>query len=191
MASVVESLSQPWPWYVGGPLIGLFVPLLLFIGNRVFSVSSSLRHACAATCPGRAEYLNYDWKGTGLWNLFYVAGIALGGFIAGTALADPQPFQLSETMRAEMSALGITAFDTIAPTEIFSWATLFSMPGLVMLVGGGFLVGFGARWADGCTSGHAIMGLSNLQLPSLIAVIGFFIGGLAATHLLLPLILGR
>jgi len=58
-----------------------------------------------------------------------------------------------------------------------------------MLVGGGILIGFGTRWAGGCTSGHAISGLSNLQLPSLIAVIGFFIGGIIMTYFLLPTIL--
>ena len=182
-------LSNPWPWYVGGPLIGLLVPLLLWIGNRTFGVSSSLRHVCAATCPGRSQYLNYDWKGKGLWNLFFVAGITLGGFIAATALANPHAFQLSEATRSDLGALGITNFDSIAPTELFSWEGLASIPGFTILVIGGFLVGFGARWANGCTSGHAIMGFANFQLSSLIAVIGFFIGGLGATYFLLPLIL--
>jgi uncharacterized membrane protein YedE/YeeE len=56
------------------------------------------------------------------------------------------------------------------------------------MVIGGFLVGFGTRYAGGCTSGHAISGLSNLQFASLIATIGFFAGGLIATHLLYPLL---
>jgi len=186
----MDWLTQSWPWYVGGPLIGLFVPLLLWMGNRMFGISSSLRHVCAATCPGKSKFLDYDWKGSGLWNLFFVAGVTLGGFLAGTVLADPQAFLLSESMRTEMGALGITHFDTMLPPEIFSWAGLATVPGFVLMVGGGFLVGFGARWADGCTSGHAIMGLANLQLPSLIAVVGFFIGGLISAHLLLPVILG-
>jgi uncharacterized membrane protein YedE/YeeE len=175
---------------VGGPLIGLFVPLLLWMGNRMFGISSSLRHACAATCPGNSEFLKYDWKGTGLWNLVFVVGVLLGGVVSATVLANPQPFELSEAMRTEMGALGITQFDTMLPLSIFSWDGLATVPGLIILVGGGFLVGFGARWAEGCTSGHAIMGLSNLQLPSLIAVVGFFIGGLISAHLLLPVILG-
>ena len=185
----MEWLSQPWPWYVGGPLIGLFVPLLLWIGNRAFGVSSSLRHVCAATCPGSSEFLKYDWKGTGLWNLVFVLGIALGAFLAGTALADPHPFQLAEATQTDLAALGLSRFEDIVPPEIFSWAGLATVPGLLLLVGGGFLVGFGARYASGCTSGHAIMGLSNFQLPSLVAVVGFFIGGLTSTHFLLQWIL--
>ena len=96
----MDWITQPWPWYVGGPLIGLFVPLLYWMGNRKFGVSSSLRHVCAATFPGRSEFLKYDWKSKGLWSLFFVAGITLGGFLAGTVLANPQAFQLSEAMRA-------------------------------------------------------------------------------------------
>lgn len=182
-------LSQPWPWYVAGPIIGLFVPLLLWLGNRSFGLSASLRHVCAATWPGRSEFLRYDWKGQGLWNLVFVAGVLAGGFVGGTLLAAPETFQLSEATVRDLQALGLTHFDTIVPPEIFSWAGLATAPGLILLVGGGFLVGFGARYAGGCTSGHAITGLANLQLPSLIAVLGFFAGGLLATHLLLPWVL--
>ena len=54
--------STPWPWYVAGPAIGLFVPALLIIGNRVFGVSSNLRDLCSALLPGRVEHFRYDWK---------------------------------------------------------------------------------------------------------------------------------
>ncbi len=185
---MLETLSGPWPWYVAGPLIGLMVPLLLLLDNRSFGVSSSFRHMCTAIAPGKASYFNYDWRKQGGWNLAFVLGILLGGFIAATLLKDPEPIAISEATRADLAALGITDFSGLAPVEIFSWSKLASVPSLISIVVGGVLIGFGTRWAGGCTSGHAITGLSNLQVPSLIAVLGFFAGGLTATHLLLPLI---
>ena len=77
----------------------------------------------------------------------------------------------------------------LEPGSLFNWNYLFTWKGLFLFVGGGFFIGFGTRYAGGCTSGHAITGLSNLQLPSLIAVIGFFIGGLFTTWLLFPIII--
>jgi len=188
---MIDVLSQPWPWYVAGPLIGLTVMLLLLIGNKAFGVSSSLRHVCAAAAPGRSTYLDYDWRRKGLWNLVFVAGIFLGGLIAATALSGDQPVAISAATQADLTALGVSTDTGLVPTEIYSLAALATPAGFVILVLGGFLVGFGARYAGGCTSGHAITGLANLQLPSLIAVLGFFAGGLIATHILLPLILGR
>ncbi|MDQ7040168.1 MAG: YeeE/YedE thiosulfate transporter family protein [Rhodothermus sp.] len=187
---MLEWLSQPWPWYVAGPLIGLIVPLLLLIGGKSFGVSANLRHLCAAAFPTRLDFFRYDWKRQGLWNLIFALGILLGGLIAATLLASPDPYvQISEATRADLAALGITDFEGLVPSEFISWQGLTTLPGLVMVVLGGFLIGFGARYAGGCTSGHAIMGLADLQLSSLVAVIGFFIGGLITTYLLLPLLL--
>lgn len=190
MQALIETLSQPWPWYVAGPAIGLVVTLLLVVGNRSFGVSSNLRHLCAAALPTRLPFLRYDWRGVGLWNLLFVAGVASGGFIAGTWLADPQPVAISPATVAELAELGVEHRAGPMPSEIYSLDALSGAAGWLILVGGGFLVGFGARWAGGCTSGHAITGLANLQWPSLVAVLGFFAGGLLATHLLLPLLLG-
>lgn len=186
-----ELLRQPWPWYVAGPLIGLTVPALLLIGNKVFGISSNLRHLCAML-PGssRVAFFNYDWRRE-RWNLVFALGIILGGFVGGVLLANPEPLRVSASTVRDLEALGVRADGTLAPTALFSWQNLLSWRGLTLMVGGGFLVGFGSRYAGGCTSGHAISGLSNLQLPSLVAVIGFFAGGLLGTHLLLPLILGR
>ncbi len=190
----MDFLSQPWPWYVAGPLIGLVVPLLLVVGGRVFGISSSLRHMCAALpVPegSRPAFFRYDWKGTGLWNLVFVAGIAFGGFLAVVLLGMPEVgSHISEATRNDLGALGISDFSGMVPPELFSWGALATPVGLLLVVGGGFLVGFGARYAGGCTSGHAISGMANLQLPSLVAVLGFFAGGLLVTHLLLPLLLG-
>jgi uncharacterized membrane protein YedE/YeeE len=187
---VIETLSQPWPWYVAGPLIGLTVTLLLLVGGKSFGVSSSLRHVCAATVPGKSSFLRYDWYRTGLWNLLFVAGMILGGVLAGAFLSTDQPVAISEATQADLAELGLASESGLLPSEIYSLAALGTPAGFLILVGGGFLVGFGARYAGGCTSGHAITGLANLQLPSLVAVLGFFAGGLIATHFLLPLILG-
>jgi hypothetical protein len=182
-------LTASWPWYVAGPLIGLFVPLLLLLTGKAFGVSSSLKHTCAATVPGRAEYFQYDWKASGLWNLLFVVGILLGGVLAVQFLGGGGPTGIAAATKTDLQALGITDFSGLVPPELFSWSSLTTLPGIVALVIGGFLVGFGARYAGGCTSGHGITGLATMQAPSLIAVVGFFIGGLLTTHLLLPLLL--
>lgn len=191
---MLESLAAPWPWYVAGPLLGLIVPMLLLIGGKAFGISSSLRHMCAAApAPERWKpaFLRYDWKSSGIWNLTFVVGIALGAFLAVTLFGVPDAGQsISAATRADLGALGIQDFSGLVPADLFSWGQLLSPAGFVIIVVGGFLVGFGARWAGGCTSGHAISGIANLQLPSLVAVLGFFAGGLLVTFGLLPLILG-
>ena len=187
---MLDFVSQPWSWYVAGPLIGLLVPVLLIAGGKLFGISSNLRHMCAAIAPGKVEFFQYDWKKSGAWNLTFIFGVAIGGFIASTLMASPDAaVHISEATRGDLGSLGITNFDGMMPVQLFSWPALTTIPGLIMIIGGGFLVGFGARYAGGCTSGHAISGLANLQLPSLIAVIGFFAGGLLVTYVLLPLIL--
>ena len=187
---MIEFLSQPWPWWVSGPLIGLVVPFLLLAGGKQFGVSENLRHLCAAAVPARIEFFQYDWKSSGLWNLVFILAAVAGGFLAARFLAGGATPELTAAALESIRTLGLETPSGLAPESIFSWNGLASLPGLLMVVVGGFLVGFGTRWAGGCTSGHAISGLSNLQLPSLVAVVGFFAGGLIATHFLLPLILG-
>jgi uncharacterized membrane protein YedE/YeeE len=179
-----------WPWWVAGPLIGLFVPALLLVGNRRFRISSSLRHLCAAIVPGRFEFLRYDWRKAGQWNLVFLAGVLIGGFLAFHSGASHDVAVSAET-RAALNSLGIHHFSGVAPQELFNWHALLTARGFVLIVVGGFLVGFGTAYAGGCTSGHAITGLANFQLPSLIAVFGFFAGGLAATYFILPFVIGR
>jgi uncharacterized protein len=184
---MIDFLKEPWPWYVAGPLIGLMVPILLLLANKPFGISSSLDHICAACIPARPSYFRYDWKSK-TWNLMLVAGIVIGGVIGGLWL-DNTRILISEATVTDLNALGIVDVRGYLPESIFSWENLFTFQGMIFMVVGGFLVGFGARYAGGCTSGHAITGLSNLQLPSLIAVVGFFLGGLVMTHLLLPYLL--
>ncbi|MFN3597099.1 MAG: YeeE/YedE family protein [Rubricoccaceae bacterium] len=191
---MLAMFSSPLPWYVAGPLIGLVVPLLLVFGGKVFGISANLRHACAAVpAPSslKPSFLRYDWKKSGLWNLVFVAGMAAGGALSAWLIGVPDAgASISSATQADLRALGVADLSGLVPTEFFSWSALLSPAGLLMLVGGGFLVGFGARWAGGCTSGHAISGLADLQLPSLVAVVGFFIGGLFVTWIVLPLLLG-
>ncbi|MCI0434951.1 MAG: YeeE/YedE family protein [Gemmatimonadetes bacterium] len=186
---MIEWISQPWPWYVAGPVIGLMVPLLLLAGGKLFGLSSNFRHVCAAVWPGRNEFLRYDWKRTGMWNLTFAAGIMIGAWIAWNVLPGTGNVGISEATQADLRALGIEQFEGLLPGDVFSWSGLGSVRSLITIVLGGFLVGFGTRYAGGCTSGHAITGLSDLQFPSLIAVIAFFAGGLLMTHVLLPFIL--
>lgn len=174
-------LTQPWPWYVTGLVLGLSVPLLLLLGNKKLGISSSLRHVCASCFPAKIPFFTYDWKKE-IWNLFFVVGILLGGFLAGNVLSNGESAAISDATKADLTELGVTEFSGLLPTEFYS------VHGVILLIVGGFLVGFGTRFAGGCTSGHTIMGLSNLQWPSLLATVGFFIGGLISTHLLLPLI---
>lgn len=186
--SIIEVIKQPWPWYIAGPLIGLTVPILLIIGNKAFGISSSLRHICAACVPAKIPFFNYNWKKE-IWNLFFVTGIFFGGMIAAYFLANPNPTVIAPNLAAELNTYGITDFSNLVPVQLFNWNSLFTIKGFVMLVLGGFMVGFGTRYAGGCTSGHAIMGLSTLQLPSLVATCCFMIGGFIMANLILPFIL--
>lgn len=186
--NLIEFISKPWPWYVAGPLIGLTVPALLLLGNKTFGISSSLRHACAACVPANIPFFKYDWKKE-IWNMFFVAGVLVGGFLAVSLLPSSEPIAVNPALKAELASYGIQNYGSLIPTEVFSWSNLFTLQGFLMMVVGGFLVGFGTRYAGGCTSGHAIMGLSNLQWPSLVATISFMVGGFIMANLILPFIL--
>lgn len=185
---------HPWPWYVAGPLIGLVVVALLLIGGKVFGLSGNLRHVCAALpVPVRLRpaFLRYDWRTAGTWNLVFALGIVVGGFLGHRVLGDPSaPIALAPATVAALDGLGVTDLTGLVPGQLIAWSALATPTGMLIVLGGGFLVGFGARWAGGCTSGHAISGLADLQLPSLVAVVGFFAGGLLVAHALLPLLLG-
>ncbi len=185
---MLNFIRQPWPWYVAGTLIGLTVPTLLLLDNKAFGISSSLRHICAACLPANVDFFRYDWRKEA-WNLWFVGGVVLGGYIGGTLLANPNAMVVSSSTIHDLQALGIHDFTSgLMPADLFSWANLFTLKGLIFFVIGGFMVGFGTRYASGCTSGHAIMGLSNLQWPSLVATISFMAGGFLMTHAIFPFI---
>jgi uncharacterized membrane protein YedE/YeeE len=173
---------------VTGPLIGLVALGLRVIGNKRLGVSSNLRHLCAALIPGDLAYFRYDWRRIGLWNLVFIAGVVVGGFLGGVLLANPHPVAITPAARASLAALGIHDATGLMPRELFNWHVLLSLRGFVMIVGGGFLIGFGTAYGGGCTSGHGITGLAELQLPSLVTVLSFFAAGAGASFLLLPLL---
>jgi len=185
---MMEFFKQPWPWWITGPLIGLTVPALLILGNKTFGVSSSLRHICAACIPAGISFFKYDWRKE-IWNLLFVAGILIGAFIAWNWLSDYRQVSINTKLLTELRNYGITDHSQIVPTELINWKALGRLKGILMIVVGGFLVGFGTRYADGCTSGHAIMGLANLQWPSLVATCSFMAGGFVVANFVLPAIL--
>lgn len=184
----MEYILNPWPWYVSGPLIAVVMALLLYFG-KTFGMSSNLRTMCTIMGAGKtSNFFKFNWRDQS-WNLIVVAGAIIGGFIATQYLSNHSPSNLNPITIAELQNMGFeNPGTTLVPNEIFNLEAITSIKGLLLLIAGGLLVGFGTRYAGGCTSGHAIAGLSSLQKPSLIAVIGFFIGGLIMTNLILPLI---
>lgn len=181
-------IYEPWPWYVSGPLIAATMAALLFAGKN-FGMSSNLRTVCAALGAGKnCDFFCFDWRGQ-RWNLFVMAGAVIGGYIAMHFLSDNPVPDINPEVIAGLKQNGFESTgSSYLPTELFGDGAFSSGKTIALLLIGGFLVGFGARYAGGCTSGHAISGLSNLQLPSFIAVIGFFIGGLVMVHLLFPIL---
>ncbi len=159
---MLEWIMQPWPWYVTGPALGLMIPLLLLSTGKSWGISGSFRNINAMCAPRtKLPYLQFDWRSSA-WKVILAVGVVIGGFIANYLLSpEPVPFL----------------------PDIY-----FSVKGVLLLSAGGLLIGFGTRYADGCTSGHTLMGLSNLQMTSLIATICFFIGGLIMTWLIMPLL---
>lgn len=185
---MLEAIGGTWPWYVTGPLLGLMVPILLFAGNKHFGVSSSLQHICTAVLHPKAKYFQYDWKKSA-WNLALVAGIVVGGIIAVTLLNANSGPAVTDAAREMFASWGMSEAATLQPSEVFSFAGGNIVRPLISLGLGGFLVGFGARYAGGCTSGHAIMGTSLLNGGSYVAVIAFMVGGFAVSNLIVPIIM--
>ena len=184
----MEFISQPWTWYIAGPMIAIILLLMNYFG-RGFGVSSNLETFCTIGGAGKvSDYFKKDWKAQ-TWSLLFVIGIIIGGYLSSQYLMSSEPIALNPETISELTNLGFeNAGESYVPSEIFSTENIFSLKGFAILVGAGFMVGFGARYAGGCTSGHAITGLSSLQMPSLLAVIGFFVGGLIMTWFLIPLI---
>jgi len=184
----MEWIFEPWPWYVAGPLIALIMFLLIFVGKQ-FGMSSNLRTFCTMCgADKKADFFKFDWKAQ-RWNLVVVVGAMIGGFLGAHYLSNDAVVAINPDTIASLKELGFnSAGSAYLPDELFSIDALLNIKSLSILLIGGLLIGFGARYAGGCTSGHAISGLSNLQMPSLIAVVGFFAGGLFMVHVLFPLI---
>jgi uncharacterized protein len=184
---MLELIKQTWAWWFSGAAIASIMFFMLFFGQS-FGFSSNLRTLCAVAGAGKtAKFFDFNWKSQ-VWNLIFLVGAIIGGFISSQFLSNGAPVNISTATLQDLSNLGISAPTSAQPDELFSLKAIFTLKGFFILAIGGLLVGFGARYAGGCTSGHAISGLSNLQVPSLIAVVGFFIGGLLMTFVLFPLI---
>lgn len=180
----MEIISQPWPWYIAGPAISMVLFFLLYFG-KTFGISGNYRTICAAVGAGKnTKFFDFNWKNE-RWNLVFIMGTLIGAAIAKFWFFDGTS-EISDATIADLQALGLSYGDEMVPLEIFGIDQLLTLRGMTFLIFGGLLVGFGTRYAGGCTSGHAITGLSDFQLPSLVAVIGFFIGGMFMTFLLLP-----
>jgi uncharacterized membrane protein YedE/YeeE len=189
MQTIINYISQPWPWWVAGPLIGLVIILLQWIDNKPLAASSSYRHVCSAAFPNGIPFLtNYNWKAES-WNLFFVAGIAIGGFLTAIILSHPSNIAISNETSQQLQSMGLKDVNGFAPSQLFSFAALQTFPGITIMVFGGFLIGFGSRYAGGCVSGHCMTGISDLQWTSLLATACIFVGGIFTSYYLLPLIL--
>ncbi len=191
---MIEFLSQPWHWSISGLGLVLVMYMLLKFGGN-FGASSNLRTLCAIGGAGKKHgFFNFNWKDQA-WNLVFILSAIIGGYIAVNYLPSSEPVQISSSTKLHLMSLGINSPSTIqegfgyVPREIFCSENVFNPLNLTLLTFGGFMVGFGSRYAGGCTSGHAISGLSNFQIPSLIAVVGFFLGGLIMTWMILPRLL--
>lgn len=148
---MIEILRQPWSWYISGPLIALIMFLLLWVGGN-FGVSSTLRSICTFSGAGKnCEFFDFNWKSQH-WNLVFVLGGVIGGYLASTVLQNPEPLTINNNTIEDLASIGIGFNGKIAPAELFSWNSLLTLKGFLVLIVGGFLVGFGARWAGGCTS---------------------------------------
>ena len=183
---MIELLKEPWPWSVSGAAIALIMVLMIYFGKS-FGFSSNLRTICSMAGAGKkVKFFDFDWKAQ-QWNLLFLVGSVLGGFISVTFLKNEEPLKLAASTVSDLKALGIHFDGQLNPGQLFGLDQM-SLKNFMLLLIGGLLIGFGTRYAGGCTSGHAISGLSNLQIPSLLAVAGFFIGGLVMTWLIFPLI---
>lgn len=187
MESLTAALIEPWPWYVSGVIVGAMVPLLILLGSRSFGISQNLEHLCAITQPSRihVRLFKYDWRPS-LWSLVFAVGVLIGGFLAGVVFENPEPIALSEKSIEMFSQWGLTRSVELNPPELFQ----LNFENTILLIVSGIFIGFGTRYASGCTSGHAITGLSTFQIQSVYAVIGIFSGGMLAAHFIVPWLIG-
>ena len=185
----MENLLGTWHWSISGFLIGIVMLSLIYFGKS-FGMSSNLRTLCTIAGAGKySDFFRFDWREQ-KWNLAVVLGAVLGGFVGFYLLSNSSIVSINPKTIDVITQYGIDKPDgKLLPDALFGNEIFSSVKGIVLLFFGGLLIGFGTRYAGGCTSGHAISGLSNLQLPSLLAVIGFFVGGLIIVHVLYPLIL--
>jgi uncharacterized protein len=184
----MDIFFKTWHWSISGFLIAIIMLTLNYFG-KVFGMSTNLRSLCSIAGADKcADFFKFDWKSQ-RWNLLVVVGAMIGGYVAVNFMSDPTNVNIDSRTKIELVKMNIDLPNgKLLPNKIFGIAALKSPKMISILIIGGFLIGFGSRYAGGCTSGHAIAGLSNFQKQSLKAVVGFFIGGLIMAHFILPLI---
>jgi hypothetical protein len=156
-----------WAWWIAGPAIGLVVVLLAWVTGKPLGVSTGYGSVCAATSRlafFRAEEFDDRWR------LWFIAGLPIGGIVA--------------------AVLAGTLVPTIAYGELDTLTRGSFVAKTALLFGGGLLVGAGARWAGGCPSGHSIVGIAQGAVSSVVATLGFMLGGVAVFNLLYALVGG-
>ena len=160
-------MKEPLAWYIAGPLLGLMVPLLLILREKQFGISSSYRYLLSFI-PNKIPYFNYERRAD-QWQFIFSFGLILSGFAA------IQLFGISDAL-----------IELPRNKYAIQYAELFEMKNGLQFFFGGILVGFGARYANGCTAGHCIMGVSQFAVSSILATICFFIGGLIGSFFVVP-----
>lgn len=162
MHLILNDLS-PWHWAAGGAVISAVTLTLLFVGNRRLGVSTGFENVCSLVV--QAPYFQRDsLRGTNSWRLPLLGGLVIGGFLSAVLGGGWEPFWDLGMFDAEIG-----------------WGNGGK---LIWMFGGGLLIGFGTRLAGGCTSGHGIFGMSNLELPSIISTVSFMAAGAVTTNLI-------
>lgn len=153
---------EPWPWWLAGAAIAAITLLLLGVTNQRLGISTGFENLCALVL--KTPYLQRpEIVGSHGWRLPFLAGLLLGGALSALAGGGWAP----------LWDLGM--FDTrigLGPAGKLAW-----------MFGGGVLIGFGTRLAGGCTSGHGIFGLANLERASLEATLAFMAAGIVTTQI--------
>jgi len=183
-----ELLLIKWHWAFSGFMVSLVMLGLILLGKS-FGLSSTYRTFCAFMGGGKiSDFFRFDFRSQ-LWNILFIVGVIIGGFIASEFFFDIKSIVIDKQAVQFLKSAGFlnhtSKIETLLPPELFN----LNARGLIIICTGGILSGFGARYAGGCTSGHFVSGLSNLQLPSLITLIFFMVGGMITTHFIIPIIL--
>lgn len=155
-----------WPWWLGGIAIGLLVPLMYYFLGTALGVSSGFGNFIKIIAPStKLRWLNSEtYKNRFNWRFIFIIGMIIGGFLSARASGMP-------VITSEMGLF----------TENLNWAFIIY---ILWFFAGGILLGFGARVANGCTSGHSIHGIATLQKSSLVATVFFLLFGVITTLLI-------
>lgn len=157
------------PWYIAGPLIGLIVPALLFLRQKQFGISSSFSFILSQVLPKNDYFKSAKRKSN--WQFHFALGIIISAVVSSY-------FLLPKDL----------VIENLASEGAYLKEQIYSIDNIYLFLIGGLLIGFGARYADGCTAGNCIMGVSQFSISSIIATISFFIAGVVTAQFINPLL---